>query len=160
MLFVWTVTHKLFFYCFQFLVFSKISSIETHTKCFNCFLKAHNKQLNQYCLNFFFFLPKKKVSKNGSGSSQVGLTRKKHGRVTGQPVFASSQKNRVQAKYFSVRIFWPVLPCLVWGGFLQLLDHLIVMCLLSINNKILSNNNNKGENGGFLTRDSPDPIKK
>ena len=31
-------------------------------KCINCFLKTHNKQLNQYCLNFtsFFFLSKKK----------------------------------------------------------------------------------------------------
>ena len=29
-------------------------------KCINCFLKAHNKQLNQYCLNFTIFLPKKK----------------------------------------------------------------------------------------------------
>ena len=30
--------------------------------CINCFLKTHNKQLNQYCLNFtsFFFLSKKK----------------------------------------------------------------------------------------------------
>ena len=32
--------------------------------CINCFLKAHNKQLNQYCLNFtIFFTQKKKVLK-------------------------------------------------------------------------------------------------
>ena len=41
-------------------------------KCINCFLKTHNKQLNQYCLNFtVFFLPKKKSFKKmvrvGSG---------------------------------------------------------------------------------------------
>ena len=29
----------------------------------NCFLKAHNKQLNQYCLNFIFFYPKIKSFK-------------------------------------------------------------------------------------------------
>ena len=32
-------------------------------KCINCFLKTYNKQLNQYCLNFTIFLPKKKVLK-------------------------------------------------------------------------------------------------
>ena len=43
-------------------------------KCLNCFLKVHNKQLNQYCLNFIIFLPKKKkVLKNGSSSGQIGL---------------------------------------------------------------------------------------
>ena len=54
-------------------------------KCINCFLKTHNKQLNQYCLNFtIFFLPKKKSFKKmirvGSGrwSGRVGLTHKKH----------------------------------------------------------------------------------
>ena len=37
-------------------------------RCINCFLKPHNKQLNQYCLNFTIFLPqKKKFLKNGSG---------------------------------------------------------------------------------------------
>ena len=46
-------------------------------KCLNCFLKSHNKQLNQYCLNFFFF-QKKKVLKNGSSWGRVRLTRKKH----------------------------------------------------------------------------------
>ena len=46
-------------------------------KYINCFLKAHNKQLNQYCLNFifFFFKQKKKVLKKwfGLGSSRVDL---------------------------------------------------------------------------------------
>ena len=32
-------------------------------KCINCFLKTHNKQLNQYCLNFTFFFTKKKSFK-------------------------------------------------------------------------------------------------
>ena len=39
---------------------------------------------------------------------------KNMGRVTGQPVFSSSKKNRVWVKYFSswVKKFWPVLPYL------------------------------------------------
>ena len=41
-------------------------------KCPNCFLKAHNKQLNKYCLNFIIFLPKKKkVLNNSLGSDWV-----------------------------------------------------------------------------------------
>ena len=36
--------------------------------------------------------------------SWVGLTRKKKGQVTGQPVFALGQKNRVQVRYFSGRV--------------------------------------------------------
>ena len=77
-------------------------------KCLNYFLKAHNKQLNQYCLNFIIFLTKKKVLKNGSShrlgwvgpqkKGWVGLQKK--GWVTGQPVFASCRKNRVQVGYF------------------------------------------------------------
>ena len=47
-------------------------------KCINCFLKTHNKQLNQYCLNFtIFFYPKKKVLKKWFKSGRVGLVRKK-----------------------------------------------------------------------------------
>ena len=42
-------------------------------KYLNCFLKTHNKPLNQYCLYYFFFLPKKKVLKNGSSSGWVDL---------------------------------------------------------------------------------------
>ena len=71
-------------------------------KCINCFLKAHNKQLNQYCLNFpIFFYQKKKVLKkwfgfgSGRGSGRVD-PQKNTGRVTGQLVFASGQKNRVR----------------------------------------------------------------
>ena len=41
-------------------------------KGLSCFLKAHNKQLNKYCLNFFF-IPQKKSFKKLFGS-QVGLT--------------------------------------------------------------------------------------
>ena len=41
-------------------------------KCLNYFLKAHNKQLNQYCLNFIIFLTKKKGFKKWF-ESQVGL---------------------------------------------------------------------------------------
>ena len=45
-------------------------------KCINYFLKAHNKQLNQYCLNFtiFFFYQKKSFKKIVRvGSGQVDL---------------------------------------------------------------------------------------
>ena len=64
-------------------------------KCINCFLKAHNKQLNQYCLNFtIFFTKKKKVLKKWFGFG-LDWPAKNTGRVTGQPVFASGQKNRV-----------------------------------------------------------------
>ena len=68
--------------------------------CINCFLKTHNKQLNQYCLNFtsFFFLSKKKKSFKKIGSRQVRVG---SGRVTGQPIFALGQKNQVQVGYFS-----------------------------------------------------------
>ena len=38
-------------------------------KCLTCFLKTHNKQLNQYCLNFIIFLQKKK--RFGFESGQV-----------------------------------------------------------------------------------------
>ena len=31
-------------------------------KCINCLLKTHNKQLDQYCLNFTFFFSQKKKS--------------------------------------------------------------------------------------------------
>ena len=79
--------------------------------CLNCFLKGHNKQLNQYCLNFIiFFYQKKKVLK----MVRVGLTRKNASQVTGQPIFTLGQKNRVRVEYFLgwVRKFWPILPCL------------------------------------------------
>ena len=69
-------------------------------RCINCFLKPHNKQLNQYCLNFtIFFTPKKKSFKKMVWV-RVGLTRKN----TGQPIFASGQKNRVRVRYFSGRV--------------------------------------------------------
>ena len=75
-------------------------------KCINCFLKAQNKQLNQYCLKFTIFLPKKKKfkKKNGSGSSRVaswvGLTRKRHGSIH----FCFGSKNQVWVKYFSDQV--------------------------------------------------------
>ena len=71
-------------------------------KCINCFLKAQNKQLNQYCLNFTIFFTKKKVLKIwfGFGSGRVN-PQKKTSQVTGQPVFALGKKNRVRVGYFS-----------------------------------------------------------
>ena len=66
-------------------------------KCINCFTKAHNKQLNQYCLNFtFFFLPKKKVLKkwfgfrSGHRSTCFCFGSKKSG--SGQVFFGLGQK--------------------------------------------------------------------
>ena len=46
-------------------------------KYIDCFLKVHNKQLNQYCLNLiFFFYPKKSLKKKyGSSSGQVDPTK-------------------------------------------------------------------------------------
>ena len=77
-------------------------------KCLNCFLKTHNKQLNQYCLYFILFLTKKKVLKNGLSSGhvrgQVKLTRKKHGSGHESTCFALGQKNRVRVRYFSGRV--------------------------------------------------------
>ena len=35
---------------------------------------------------------------------RVGLTHKKSGKVMGQPVFASGQKNRVRVRYFSGQV--------------------------------------------------------
>ena len=80
-------------------------------KCINCFLKPHNKQLNQYCLNFtFFFTQKKKFKKNGSVrvAGRVGLTCKKHGSSHGSSHesirFCFGSKNRVWIRYFSGRV--------------------------------------------------------
>ena len=86
-------------------------------KCINCFLKAHNKQLNQYCFNFTIFFTKKKSFKK-MVRVRVGLTRKKHGSGHGSTRFCFRSKNRVQVVFFRVgsgrvRKFWPVLPCLI-----------------------------------------------
>ena len=75
-------------------------------KCLNCFLKPHNKQLNQYCFNFIIFLPKKKVLKNGSGSVELwvgsSLPVKNTSWVMGQPVFTSGQKIIFESGIFRV----------------------------------------------------------
>ena len=68
-------------------------------KCLNCFLKTHNKQLNQYCLYFILFFYQKKVLKNS-----LGWPTKNTSQVTGHLVFASGQKNQVWIWYFSDRI--------------------------------------------------------
>ena len=49
-------------------------------KCLNCFLKTHNKKLNQYCLYFILFFTNffLIVWVTGRVVGQVGLTRKKH----------------------------------------------------------------------------------
>ena len=90
-------------------------------KCINFFLKTHNKQINQYCLNFtIFFTQKKKFKKNGWGSSRVvcrvGLTRKKHGSDHGSTRFCFRSKKSSSSRVFFwlgwVRKFLPVLSCL------------------------------------------------
>ena len=64
-------------------------------KYLNCFLKTHNKQLNQYCLNFtIFFTQKKKYYKNSSGSKRLG-----HGLGHGSTRFCFRLKNRVWIGY-------------------------------------------------------------
>ena len=76
-------------------------------KCIYYFLKLYNKKLNQYCLNFIIFLPKI-FFLNGSGRVagrvESGWPAKNMGRITGQPVFALGQKNRVRIRYFSSRV--------------------------------------------------------
>ena len=92
-------------------------------KCINCFLKAHNKQLNQYCLNFIIFFTKKKVLKKwfgfGSGRELSRVDPHKTWVESRVNPFCFGSKNRVRIGYFSgqvgsgrVRKFWPVLPCL------------------------------------------------
>ena len=83
-------------------------------------LKAHNKKLNQYCLNFiiFFFLRKKKVLKKWFGfeSGWVDLQKTRVGsRVN--PFLLKVKKIKFRSSIFRVgsawvRKFWPVLPCL------------------------------------------------
>ena len=72
-------------------------------KCINCFLKTHNKQLNQYCLNFtIFFLPKKKkVLKKWFESGRVG-SQKDTCQVMGQPIFTSGLKIGFRLGIFQV----------------------------------------------------------
>ena len=84
-------------------------------KCINCFLKSHNKQLNQYCLNFtIFVIKKKKFLKNGSGSGQVD-PQKTRVRTRVNPFLLRIKKknNWVRVGSGRVRKFWPVLPCLL-----------------------------------------------
>ena len=67
--------------------------------CINCFLKTHNKQLNQYCLNFTIFFTQKKVFKKMAPVSvRVRLTCKKHG--SSQPVFGSGKKTWGSGRVF------------------------------------------------------------
>ena len=77
-------------------------------KCINCFLETHNKQLNQYCLNFIIFLPKifffKMVRVRFGLRVGSGWPAKNTGWITGQPVFALGQKNRVRIRYFLSRV--------------------------------------------------------
>ena len=71
-------------------------------KCINCFLKTHNKQLNQYCLNFtIFFYPKKKVLKKWFESGRIG-SQKDTCQVMGQPIFTSGQKIGFRLDIFQV----------------------------------------------------------
>ena len=75
-------------------------------KCINCFLKPYNKQLNQYCLNFYyFFYPKKKVLKKWFGF-RLG---RKSGRVDSQKIRVGSRVNpfllRVKKIEFESGIF-------------------------------------------------------
>ena len=87
-------------------------------KCINCFLKTHNKQLNQYCLNFTIFFIKI-FFLNGSGSgrvtSRVGLTHKKHGLSYGSTYFCFGSKKSGLGRVFfgSGQKILTRLPCLI-----------------------------------------------
>ena len=82
-------------------------------KCINCFLKPHNKQLNQYYLNFTIFLPKKESFKkmvwvwvgsrvgSGHGSTRFCFGSKMN---SGRVFFGSGR--------VGLEKFWAVLPCL------------------------------------------------
>ena len=89
---------KLSWHILYYLIFKNIYSLQNAQlffvqlicmqlcKYINCFLKTHNKQLNQYCLNFsIFFTKKKKVLKKwfgfGSGreSGRVDLQKTRVG---------------------------------------------------------------------------------
>ena len=67
----------------------------------NCFLKAHNKQLNQYYLNFTIFLPKNKVFKKwfGFGSGRVDPQKTRVGSRVNS-FLLRVKKNRVRVEYF------------------------------------------------------------
>ena len=79
----------------------------------NCFIKTHNKQLNQYCLNFTIFLPKKESFKkmvwvwvgsrvgSGHGSTRFCFGSKMN---SGRVFFGSGR--------VGLEKFWAVLPCL------------------------------------------------
>ena len=75
-------------------------------KCINCFLKPHNKQLNQYCLNFTIFYPKNIFLKKNFGSGlgrvtgRVELTRKKHGTGHGSTCFCFGSKKSGSGRVF------------------------------------------------------------
>ena len=77
--------------------------------CINCFLKAHNKQLNQYCLNFtIFFTKKKKVLKKwfGFGSGR------KSGRVDPQETRVGSRvmKSIYELWNLNLRFGFSIIP--------------------------------------------------
>ena len=72
-------------------------------KYINYFLKPHNKKLNQYCLNFTIFLPKKKSFKK-MVQVRVGLTRKKQGSGHRLTRFCFGSKNQVWIGYFLGRV--------------------------------------------------------
>ena len=61
-------------------------------KGFNCLLKVHNKQLNQYCFNFIIFSTLKNVLKNGSGPELGQVDLQKMSWVTSQPIFTLNKK--------------------------------------------------------------------
>ena len=66
-------------------------------KYLNCFLKTHKKQLNQYCLNFFFFTKKKFLKKwFRFGSGRVELSLKKHGSGHRLTRFVSDKKKKIE----------------------------------------------------------------
>ena len=70
-------------------------------KCINCFPKAQNKQLNQYCLNFTIFYQKKVLKKWFRSSCKSGwVNSQKHGSGHGSTRFYFGLKKSGSGQVF------------------------------------------------------------
>ena len=107
-------------------------------KCLDCFLKAHNKQINLYCL--LFFLTKKNSFKKwfrfvfGSWV-ELSWPAKNAGQVTGQPIFASGQKKGFRLG--RVKKFQPIFPCTEKKKFNKIFINMYVWVWMNHMNKKL-----------------------
>ena len=124
-----TIT-RLFWHILYYLIFKNFYSLQNAQpfifqftymqlcKRLNCFLKAHNKQLNQYCLIFIFIFTQKKSFRK-LFRSWVGLGWPKkhthtHKSSYGSTHFCFRSKKSGLGRVFLgwVKKIWPILPCL------------------------------------------------